>query len=60
MITAKFILAVKASQLKYEQVEIEKAEKKLKDSKDEQLKIITKDINELKTKVDSLKKSMNS
>ena len=33
-----------------------KDEKKLKDSKNKQLKIITKEINQLKTKVDSLKK----
>ena len=56
-ITAKLIVVVKASRLKYEQAKIEKAEKKLKDSKNEQLEIITKKINELKTKVDSLKKS---
>ena len=55
-ITAKLIVVVKASRLKYEQAKIEKAEKKLKDSKNEQLEIITKEINELKTKVDSLKK----
>ena len=42
--------------MKYEQAKIEKAEKKLKDSKNEQLEFITKEINELKTKVDSLKK----
>ena len=42
--------------MKYEQAKIEKAEKKLKDSKNEQLEIITKEINELKTKVDSSKK----
>ena len=42
--------------IKYKQAKIEKAEKKLKDSKNEQLEIITKEINELKTKVDSSKK----
>ena len=52
-ITAKLIVAVKASRLKYEQAKIEKAEKKLKGSKNEQLKIITKETNEQKTKVDS-------
>ena len=55
-ITAKLIVVVKASRMKYEQAKIEKAEKKLKDSKNEQLEVITKEINELKTKVDSLKK----
>ena len=50
------MMAVKTSQLKYEQAKIEKAEKKLKDSKNEQLEIFTKEINELKTKVNSLKK----
>ena len=33
MITAKLIVAVKTSRLKYEQAKIEKAEKNLKDSK---------------------------
>ena len=56
MITAKLIVAVKTSRLKYEQAKIEKAEKKLKYSKNEQLEINTKERNELKTKVDSLKK----
>ena len=51
VITAKLILTVKASQLKHEQAAIEKAEKKLKDSQNEQL-----ERNELKTKVNSLKK----
>ena len=46
-------MAVKPSRLKYEQAKIEKAKKKIKDSKSE---IITKEINELKTKVNSLKK----
>ena len=55
-ITAKLIVAVKVSRLKYKQAKIEKAEKKLKESKNEQLEIITKEINELKTKVDNLKK----
>ena len=59
-ITVKLMVAVKALRLKYEQTKIDKAEKKLKDSKIEQLEIITKEINELKTKVDSLKKSTNS
>ena len=54
-ITAKLIVAVKASRLNYEQAKIEKADKKLKDSKNEQLEIITKEINELKAEVDSLK-----
>ena len=55
-ITAKLVAVVKASRLKYEQAKIAKVNKKLKDSKNEQLEIITKEINELKTKVDSLKK----
>ena len=55
-ITAKLTVAVKASQLKNEQAKIEKAEKKLKYLKKEQFKIITKEINELNTKVSSLKK----
>ena len=42
--------------MKYKQEKIEKAEKKLKDSRNEQLKINTRETNELKTKVDSLKK----
>ena len=54
-IAAKLIVAVKASRLNYEQAKIEKADKKLKDSKNEQLEIITKEINELKAEVDSLK-----
>ena len=54
-ITAKLIVAVKASRLNYEQAKIEKADKKLKDSKNEQLEIITKEINKLKAEVDSLK-----
>ena len=49
-------MAGKASQLKYKQEKIGKAEKKLKDSWNEQLKINTREINELKTKVDILKK----
>ena len=49
-------MAVKASRLKYEQAKTEKAEKKLKDSKNEQLELITKEINKLKTKLDNLKK----
>ena len=53
MITTKLIVAVKPSRLKYEQAKIEKAKKKIKDSKSE---IITKEINELKTKVNRLKK----
>ena len=52
--TAKLIVAVEASRLKYDQAKIEKAEKKLKEWK--QLEIITKEIIQLKTKVDSLKK----
>ena len=54
-IAAKLIVSVKASRLNYEQAKIEKADKKLKDSKNEQLEIITKEINELKAEVDSLK-----
>ena len=54
-IAAKLIVAVKASRLNYEQAKIEKADKKLKDSKNEQLEIITKEMNELKAEVDSLK-----
>ena len=42
--------------MKYEQAKIAKVKKKLKDSKNGQLELITKEINELKTKVDSLKK----
>ena len=49
-------MAVKASRLTYKQTKIEKTEKKLKNSKNEQLQIITKEINELRTKVDSFKK----
>ena len=49
-------MAGKASRLKYKQEKIGKAEKKLKDSWNEQLKINTREINELKTKVDILKK----
>ena len=56
-ITAKLIVAVEASRLKYKQAKIEKADKKLKDSKKEQFEIITKEINELKTKVNNFKKS---
>ena len=56
-ITAKLIVAVEASRLKYKQAKIEKADKKLKDSKNEQFEIITKEINELKTKVNNFKKS---
>ena len=56
-ITAKLIVAVEASRLKYKQAKIEKADKKLKDSKNEQFEIITKEINELKTKVSNFKKS---
>ena len=48
-------MAGKASRLKYKQEKIEKAEKKLKDSRNEQLKINTRETNELKTKVDSFK-----
>ena len=56
MKTAKLIVAVKASGLKYKQAKIEKAEKKLKDSKNEQLEILTKEINELEIKISSLEK----
>ena len=55
-ITAKLVAVVKASRLKYEQAKFAKVNKKLKDSKNEQLEIITKEINELKTKVVSSKK----
>ena len=51
-ITAKLIVAIKVSRLKYEHAKIEKKNKKLKDSKNEQLEIMTKEINELETKVD--------
>ena len=50
------MVAVEASRLEYKQAKIERAEKKLKDSKNEQPEIITKEINELKTKVHNLKK----
>ena len=50
------MVAVEASRLEYKQAKIERAEKKLKDSKNEQPEIITKEINELKTKVHNFKK----
>ena len=56
-ITSKLIVTVEASRLNYKQAKIEKADKKLKDSKNEQFEIITKEINELKTKVNNFKKS---